>query len=200
MTSNNLLKKWGREDRNKWAPEPPSKYQNPVAELESRLVLKACFSNLFGDNVLWFIGRHWHWLEFRFWLKDIVRLLSLLGFRLGLTCKMGIFMCTLQGCFRNKNRRIHVKTLSRGTTHCKCSANGLWHVSSLFGGTRIQITNTSWTSQTHIIPNAVPGVYRWEPHFLGSEGSSDDIGTRSGLAVSPFQIWTHLLQGSVGGG
>lgn len=30
----------------------PSKYQNPVAELESRLVLKVCFSILFGDNMV----------------------------------------------------------------------------------------------------------------------------------------------------
>lgn len=41
--------------------------------------------------------------------RILVRLLFLLGFTLGLICKMGIFMHTLQGCFRNKNRRIHVK-------------------------------------------------------------------------------------------
>lgn len=29
-----------------------SKYQKPIAEPESRLVLKACFSILFGDNTL----------------------------------------------------------------------------------------------------------------------------------------------------
>lgn len=39
----------------------------------------------------------------------LVRLVFFLGFNLGLIYKMGMFMHTLQGCFRNKNRRIHVK-------------------------------------------------------------------------------------------
>ena len=51
-----------------------------------------------------------------------------------------------------------------------------------------KIMNTSWSFWTYVIPNAVPGVYLWDPQVLGSEVSSDDIGIGSG--------WQYLLSKS----
>lgn len=42
----------------------------------------------------------------------LVSLLILLGFKLGLICKMGIFMSTLLSCSRNKSERTCGKQLA----------------------------------------------------------------------------------------
>lgn len=169
-----------------------SKFQNPISEPEPRLflfylffrlffilfrlVLKACFFILFGENVAeWFVVcGHWHWLEVRFWL---VRLLFLLGLRLGLICKTGTVMPpTLQGCFRNKNERICVKHLAE-CWHLVSAQQTVWQ-SSIWGV--LKIMNTFWSFWTCVLANAVPGIYLWDPQFSGSEGSSDDTGIGSG--------------------
>lgn len=72
----------------------------------------------------------------------LVRLLFLLSFTLGLLCKMGI-LCIPYKVVLGIKIGEYMENTHRGTAHCKCSTDGSWYVSSLFGVPEFKIRNTS---------------------------------------------------------